>query len=132
MMQPSSRGRKQTLLLIVFAYSMLIVLLTYVSTFMPSPSNGTPPSTVTYAIGIVALCVAAAMSFIVMRPNSPLLGGRFQSQMLVCLAMSEFAAIVGFLGKQMSGAPMWPLAAGSLLVNLVFILPRVLAYCRTL
>lgn len=129
-MQREPVGGKQVTFFVFFAFAMLIVLLTFVSTFSkPSGSGGFPPA-FGYGVGGVAILAAAILATTWLRPFDGLPFPRFQQQMLICLAVSEFGTLIGFVMHLGSGAPMWPLAAGSLVVDLALILPRLLGYWR--
>ena len=66
-------------------------------------------------------------------PGTRIRLGRVQPGFLaVFVGVFSILLEMAALEKQMAGTPMWPRAAGSLAVDLIFILPRVLAHCRTL
>ena len=129
-MSPQPTPRKQVSLLILFSFVMLIVMLTFVSNMAPPAQSTTFPAAIVYGVGAVAILGAAFLSVFLLRPNQGLSAQRFQTQMLICLAASEFGTLFGFAMHQSSGSPMWPLSAASVVVDLLVILPRVLAYWR--
>lgn len=120
---------KQTILLILFAFSMLIVMLTVLSAGMPpGPSESMRP--IGYVLGGAAILGSAFLTSFKLRPSRDTSWAIFQTNMLMCLAFSELGSLLGFVWHLSSGIPMWPLSVGSLTVNLLLILPRVLAYIR--
>jgi hypothetical protein len=129
-MQSSPRGLKQTSLLILFAFVMLIVLLTAQTYMMPPRAYGDFPTTAGYGVGAAVIVAAAVLTMVWFRPRGDMSGGRVQTQMLICLAVSELGTLIGFVMHMASGAAVWPLAAGSIAVDILLVLPRVLGYWR--
>lgn len=80
--------------------------------------------------GGIPLIAAAFFTVQKLLPTPDTAPGAFQTNMLIGLALSELATLLGFVFHSSSGTPIWPLALGSLAVMLGLILPRVLLYWR--
>ena len=129
--------KKLTSLLLIGAYAMLVLLLGFVGTTMPSRSaqGGGIPGEALIAIAAVSAvaCVAVCLTRLRMRgqvgevpvPPPPT---QFQTNMLIALAFAELPTLLGFVGHLQGGASMLPFAAVSLALILGAILPLVLAY----
>lgn len=131
-MKPSS-GSKRVALPILFAFTVLPLLLQMVASMSERPSppaSGPIPWGILYAIDALILVVAAGYATIGLRPGLP--PQKFFQTMVISLAISEFASILTFMFLFSSGSSVIaPAVAGSILVNLFFIAPRVLAFSRT-
>jgi hypothetical protein len=130
-------------LLIVFALAMSPLILLFVkfqsrqhSIVQPPPP---PPDPVFFSVGAgILLLIAIGWTFMRVRPRQEVGGqaelrsvGRFQADSLVALALSEAAALLGFVAAPPGSASiMIPFVAGSLVVTLLVILPVGLIYWR--
>lgn len=129
----SNSARRKVALPILFAFTMLPLLLLFVTSTWEhadqQPSSSIAPG-ILYALEILILLVAAGYTTMSLRPELP--PQRFVQSMILCLVLSEFAWILAFAFlSSLGGASMAPAVAGSVLVNVFFIGPRVLAFLRT-
>ena len=110
---------------------MLAVLLTFVGSTTRSRPNEHPID-FSYVLlaGGIPLVAAAFLTVQKLLPSSETSPGVFQTKMLICLAVAELGTLIAFYIHTTSGTPIWPLALGTLLVDIGLVLPRVLLYWR--
>jgi hypothetical protein len=123
--------QRQSAFLILGAQTFLPLLLVFVA-FSTTGNGRAPreaiPMPIAYVIGASSLLGALVYG------GKNLIAGvtpaRFNQQMIITLALSEFSALIGFVSGLGDWARVVPFAAGTIAVNLLFVAPRVSAFYR--
>lgn len=135
------KQQRSVWMLIVFAVAVLPLLLLFLkfqtkveSLVQPPPP---PPDPVYFSVGAgILLLMAIGVTFAKVRPREGAqlqTVSQFQSSSLIALAMSEAAAILGYIAAPNGYASMMlPFVGGSLVVILLVILPAGVAYWKAL
>lgn len=131
---------KRTWFGIVFAFTVLPVMLAVAKVAAPV-STAADADTLPFFQGFATLGLGAAVIWCVTKlrlrgeiggplelPAHP----RFQTNTLVGLALSELGTVAAFAAPGSTWQGMLPFLAGTLVVNLLFVLPAGLAYYRAL
>lgn len=120
--------QRRVLLVIVFAFMALPVMLcgAFAAQLTSNRQEGSP--WVAEIMGVIGLLAAIGWSSFRLKPQLPQLA--FQTETLICLSFAEFASLMGiFIGAGMSTA--LPLVIGTIVVDLLFVVPRVVAFIRS-
>ena len=120
------------MLILVFAF--IVAKLTFCVLVVILSRHPDAPSAANLAIlrpicyGLAAVGILGAVYWATSKLSTSPNIQRFQTDMILCLALSEVACIAGlllfFLERQV--ATFWPFAIASVVTDLIFVLPRVL------
>lgn len=140
MIEPEGRGSRKSVWYALFGTFCLSVALIGAAPFLLGgpKASGDPSGSITmaYALAALVLLASVAVAALNMRPREGTRAritwptpSEFQTTTLIALALSEVAAVIGFVMVGLK-SPMdsWPFPAASLLVNLMVILPRAIQY----
>jgi len=119
------------LLMLAFAFTTLPLLLLVVSFIGKNsdPAREVLAPVVAYLVGGAALVAGVFLSATQLLRSLP--RPQFQTKLVMCLACTELASLVGFISiGQSSLIGFVPFVAGTVLANVLFIVPRVVAYSR--
>jgi len=113
----------------VAAYTVLPLLLLVPASSAASSSSQKATATLAYVLAGVALLAGFWSSQTQLR--SELEPAKFQTNMLISLALNEICVLVGFvMGGMTSLVALLPFALASSAAQLLFVLPRVMSYWR--
>lgn len=114
------------MLLIVFAFTMLPILLLFFLVPGAAHADSQIPM-LTYVLAGVALLGGIGAAQVFLRPDRPAV--QFQAGMINTLALFELCSLIGiFIGQPPTVVAAAPFVAGSVVGDLVFVLPKVLAF----
>lgn len=120
-------GRRQWLP-ILFAFTMMPLLLGLVAYTSSNRAVAVPPPMspgLVYAVATLSLVAGILTALLRLRPGQP--NQVFQTNLVMSLAFSEFTALIGFIAHTADPSGYAPFAIASVVVNVLFVAPRVLA-----